>query len=43
MLNIEKLDGAKYDLCHPKVQFLVNDSDMIEPLIASMPTSTDKY
>ena len=38
----EKLDGANHDLWSLKVQFLLNDRDMVELLTTSMSTPTNK-
>jgi len=38
----DKLDGTNYDICHLKVQFALNDGDMLDLLTSSMPTLADK-
>jgi len=42
VLVIEKLDGTNYDLWSFKVQFLRNNEDIVEFLIASMFASAER-
>jgi len=38
----EKLDDMNYDIWHLKVQFILNESDILDLLTTSMPTPTKK-
>ena len=42
MPSNEKLDDINYDRWHLKVQFILNEGDMLDLLTTFMPTSVDK-
>ena len=42
MQSNDKLDGINYDIWHLKVQFTLNDGDMLDLLTSSMPALADK-
>ena len=42
MQSNDKLDGTNYDVWHLKVQFALDDGDMLDLLTFSMPTLADK-
>ena len=42
MQSNDKLDGTNYDIWHLKVQFALNDGDMLELWTSSMPASAEK-
>jgi len=42
MPSNEKLDGTNYDVWHLKVQFTLNEGDMLDLLMTSMRAPADK-
>ena len=42
MSSNEKLDGTNYDVWHLKVPFILNEGDMLDLLMTSMPAPADK-
>jgi len=42
MLSNDKLDGSNYDVWHLKVQFTLNDGDMLDLLTSFVPALAKK-